>query len=60
MGMRGPVQGVVTYTLTPEAGGTRLALSHRAVGDISDEDRASYTEGWGEVLAHLRNHIDVA
>ncbi len=54
MGMSGPVTSVFTFDLEPlPGGGTVLKGTHRAYGDISEETRAGYTEGWGDVTAAL-------
>jgi uncharacterized protein YndB with AHSA1/START domain len=50
MGMSGSVQGRVRLELHPEGQGTRLTLSHRAIGDVDDQTRASYTKGWTDLL----------
>ena len=57
MGMRTPVAGVITYELDAEGDTTVVRLSHRVVGEISEETRATYTEGWGGVLAALQAHL---
>ena len=57
MGMRGPVASVITFELSESGAGTVVALSHKAVGDISDDTKAGYAEGWVEVLAVLERHL---
>lgn len=61
MGMGGPVVGVWSFALA-EDGADRTVLSgtHRAFGDISDETRQGYTEGWGEVYGALRAYLGVS
>lgn len=58
MGMGGPVVGVWSFELV-EAGTdtTLLKGTHRAFGDISEETRQGYTEGWGEVYGALREYL---
>jgi DNA-binding transcriptional ArsR family regulator/uncharacterized protein YndB with AHSA1/START domain len=50
LGMTGAVTGAFSYELKPAAGGTLLALSHKAFGDIEQEAEASYTQGWTRLL----------
>jgi DNA-binding transcriptional ArsR family regulator/uncharacterized protein YndB with AHSA1/START domain len=57
MGMGGPVAGIISFELDEAPGGTRLRCSHRAFGDIDEQTRAAYAEGWGEVMAALRTHL---
>jgi DNA-binding transcriptional ArsR family regulator/uncharacterized protein YndB with AHSA1/START domain len=60
MGMRGPVTGVFAITLDERPDGTLVRQSHHAFGDIDEQARASYTEGWGEVIGALRAHLGLA
>jgi uncharacterized protein YndB with AHSA1/START domain len=46
----------VTFELTPEAGGTRLRLTH--VGEIDPEFAAVLQPGWPEVIELLRRSLD--
>jgi uncharacterized protein YndB with AHSA1/START domain len=58
MGMGGPVVGLWAFDLDEDGSGrTLLRYSHRAFGEISDEQRQGYTEGWGDVLAALRREL---
>lgn len=52
-GMRGAVVNVVTFVVTEQDGGTRLQLSHRAMGEVNDDLAAGYRAGW-EDLAGVR------
>ena len=54
MFMSYPVASHIQYRLTEEAGGTRLALVHQAVGLISDEHAEGVQKGWGEILDSIR------
>lgn len=36
----------VQYRLTPEGNGTRLKLTHRALGEIAEEHHRGFGEGW--------------
>ncbi|HSA92549.1 MAG TPA: metalloregulator ArsR/SmtB family transcription factor [Terriglobales bacterium] len=51
MGMSGAVSGVIGYELEPDGKGTRLKLSHRAIGEVTEQTRANYTGGWNDLLA---------
>jgi uncharacterized protein YndB with AHSA1/START domain len=45
----------VEITFTAEGGGTRVRLRHTGwerIGDRAEAARASYADGWGEVLGH--------
>ena len=61
MGMDGPILG--TFTLTLEEDGTEatlLKLTHRAYGDIDEETRTGYTQGWGAIVEVLRSYLGIA
>jgi uncharacterized protein YndB with AHSA1/START domain len=59
MGMSGPVVGTMTFDLEPEAGGTRVKLSHQIMGAVDEETRQGYTSGWQELLGdHLRRFVE--
>jgi uncharacterized protein YndB with AHSA1/START domain len=51
MGMTGAVQNVMEITLEPHEDGTRLRLTHRALGELDDETEANYSTGWTHLLA---------
>lgn len=57
MGMTGPVVSVMEFDLEKTAGGTLVRLSHKGVGDISEETKALYGEGWRGVFEALRAHL---
>jgi hypothetical protein len=42
------------YRLKEQGGGTRLSLTHRAVGEIAPEHRQSAPTGWSYHLARLQ------
>lgn len=44
----------VQYRLTEQGRGTRLALTHRALGDLAPEHRDGMSEGWGHGLEEIR------
>ena len=51
MGMSGAVTGVIDIRLTPRGNSTILHLSHRAVGEVTEQTRASYHNGWKVLLS---------
>jgi uncharacterized protein YndB with AHSA1/START domain len=59
MGSDGPVLGTVDYELIPEGHGTRLKVSHRMIGAVDENIRASYTEGWHVLLDNrLKQYVE--
>jgi len=54
MFMSYPVSSHLQYRLAEEAGGTRLTLTHQAVGLISPEHLEGVEKGWDETLAEVR------
>src|SRR4051812_28342566 len=54
MMMSYPVASHVQYRLTEESGGTRLALTHQAIGLITAEHMEGVNKGWGEYVADLK------
>jgi DNA-binding transcriptional ArsR family regulator/uncharacterized protein YndB with AHSA1/START domain len=53
MGMTGAVAGAWTVRCADDGEGgraTRVTLEHSAYGDVDEDTRTAYTEGWGEVL----------
>lgn len=63
-GMIGVVSGRIHYDLFPSDRGTRLVLTHQAIGRIAPESKTNFSEGWSELLdrrlrAHLEGRIDV-
>ena len=45
----------VQYRLTPEGRGTRLTLTHRAMGEISPELREGMPKGWQHFVDRIRD-----
>jgi hypothetical protein len=43
----------VQYRLTEKGRGTRLTLTHRAMGEIAPEHRDGVARGWGHILARV-------
>jgi uncharacterized protein YndB with AHSA1/START domain len=54
MFMSYPVASHVQYRLTEEAGGTRLTLTHQALGLITPEHQTGVHKGWAETLAAIQ------
>jgi uncharacterized protein YndB with AHSA1/START domain len=54
MMMSYPVASFLQYRLTEEAGGTRLALTHQAIGLITAEHMEGVNKGWGEYVAAIQ------
>ncbi len=58
-GMGGHCHSVVRFRLEAAGGATRLALSHRAVGELEEEHEARYRAGWEDLLgARLRAFLE--
>ncbi|HLA25100.1 MAG TPA: hypothetical protein VJ206_06880 [bacterium] len=59
MGMSGAVAGVIDIRLTLRRKSTILHLSHRAVGEVTEETRAGYDTGWKVLLAErLKAYVE--
>jgi len=54
MFMSYPVASHIQYRLTPQGAGTRLTLTHRAVGEIDPEHRKGVTKGWAHILSGIK------
>ena len=54
MMMSYPVAGHIQIRLTQIAGGTLLALRHRALGMIDDNHRQGVTTGWKKIIDHIK------
>ena len=57
MGMTGPVAGVISYELEETGSSTTLRLSHKALGDVSEETQQAYTKGWVQVHDALQKYV---
>jgi hypothetical protein len=55
MMMSYPATNFVQYRLTPEGSGTRLVLTHRALGLIPAEHREGFPEGWEHGIKRIRD-----
>ena len=49
-----PAVSHVQYRLTADSGRTRLALVHRAIGQITPSHQEGVGKGWGYILAKVR------
>lgn len=58
MAMGEPVCGAWTWELADAAGDTRLTSTHRAFGLVGEQHGRDYGDGWGEVLAALKGHVE--
>ena len=50
LGFETPVASVSTFELEERAGRTTVRISHRAIGEITQEQVAGYTEGWRNLM----------
>jgi uncharacterized protein YndB with AHSA1/START domain len=50
MAMGGAVFGVIRFDLEDAPAGTRLKLSHRAIGEVNPELQQNYHGGWEDLL----------
>jgi hypothetical protein len=48
----------VQYRLTEQGQGTRLALVHRAIGEIAPEHREGVAKGWEHMLAGMKSRAE--
>jgi uncharacterized protein YndB with AHSA1/START domain len=53
MAMSSAAVNHIQYRLKPEGNGTRLSLTHKAVGTIVPEHRDGMAEGWGQWLRSI-------
>ena len=50
-----PAISHVQYRLTPQGQGTRLTLTHRAIGEIAPEHREGVAKGWEHMLGVIKS-----
>ena len=60
MMMSYPVSGFVQYRLAEENGGTRLTLTHQAMGLIKPEHMEGFPKGWAAVLDDAKARAEAA
>ena len=58
MMMSYPVASHIQYRLTEEAGGTKLAFVHQAIGLILPEHMEGVNKGWGEVVDNIKSKAE--
>lgn len=59
LGVSKPVAGVTTFELEESGGKTTVRVSHRAVGEITEEQIAGYGRGWKQLMqTDLPNWIE--
>ncbi|WP_219417108.1 metalloregulator ArsR/SmtB family transcription factor [Pseudonocardia nigra] len=59
MGLRGPVLGQWRITLeAADDDGTTVALEHRVLGPVDEDDRDCFAAGWTETLASLAAYAE--
>ncbi len=60
IGMSGAVVGVATFELEQKGRATLLKLTHRAMGQISDETRRGFDAGWKDLLGtRLKSFVEL-
>ncbi|MFN3428998.1 MAG: SRPBCC domain-containing protein [Candidatus Sericytochromatia bacterium] len=58
-GMGGLVHGLFTYDLAPAEAGTQLRLTHKAIGEVTEDMRANWQTGWQDLLdTRLRAFVE--
>jgi uncharacterized protein YndB with AHSA1/START domain len=58
IGMKGAVQGIVSFSLEPKGESTLVTLTHHAIGQIGDEIKSGYVTGWNDLLGRLKAFIE--
>ena len=53
-----PAVSHVQYRLTAEGGTTHLKFAHRALGQILPDHREGVRQGWGRILARIREDAE--
>jgi hypothetical protein len=47
----------VQYRLTENGRGTRLSLTHRALGEIDPKHREVLSQGWGKIMEKIKERV---
>jgi len=58
IGMKGAVQGIVSFSLEPKGESTLVTLTHHAIGQITEDTRSGYATGWKDLLGRLKTFIE--
>jgi uncharacterized protein YndB with AHSA1/START domain len=59
MGMSGPILGSISFTLEAQEFGTVVKLSHKVIGEVSEEHRQGYSAGWEDLLGvRLKDFVE--
>lgn len=53
-----PALNWVQYRLAAQGRGTRLTLTHRALGDISSDHRSGVHRGWDHILKRVKDRAE--
>jgi Activator of Hsp90 ATPase homolog 1-like protein len=53
-----PAVNHIQYRLTPDGDGTKLSLSHRAIGDILPDHRNGVVKGWEFILGIIKKRSE--
>jgi uncharacterized protein YndB with AHSA1/START domain len=53
-----PAISHVQYRLTEQGKGTRLTLTHKALGDMAQEHREGVVQGWTHILERIRKSAE--
>ncbi|GAA5104493.1 ArsR/SmtB family transcription factor [Haloechinothrix salitolerans] len=58
IGLGGAVTGTVRFTLTEQAGRTRIDLEHESIGAFDPESQHSYNSGWRDLLHRMKALVE--
>ena len=59
LGMPEAFEGVIRFSLEEAPGNrTTLRVSHRAIGEITDETERAYSSGWADLVGRLKRTVE--
>ena len=58
IGMKGAVQGIISFSLEPKEESTLVTLTHHAIGQITEDMKTGYSTGWKDLLGRLKTFIE--
>ena len=58
MGVDRAVIGVVRFDLEAKDGATLVKLAHQMIGDVDEDTRTSYTQGWSVLRQNLKTFVE--